>query len=131
MNEVFGDGKAELCVLFVVASICQVVGISDLDKARILDAAVHFVASFRREDRLGTTNEVNTIAAFGIAKARGAKPILRAVKHDKLAVVDDDGRIKCASGLPAVALRGKDGSIRCAVPSTENPTRCLAEDKWR
>src|SRR6202046_27327 len=43
MNEVFGSRQAELRVLFVVARVGQIVSVTELNQARILDAAVFLI----------------------------------------------------------------------------------------
>jgi len=62
---------------------------------------------------------VEAVAAIGIAEAGGARSILRAVEHDKFAVVKNDGGIESAGGFPGCALGRKDGLVRGALPSTE------------
>jgi len=81
----------------------------------IFDTAIFFVIGFWGENRLRTASEMNAIAALGVAEARDAVLVLCAVKHDKFAVVEDDGGIESAGGLPS-CTSGPDGGLNRNPP---------------
>src|SRR5436190_23846764 len=119
MNEVAGSGQAELRVFLVVARVSQIIHVAEFDQPWIFDTAIFFVIGFWRKHRLGATGEVEAIAARGIAEAGGSVLILRAIQHDRLAVVRDNGRIKGAGRLPGGALGGKYRIAGEAIPIAE------------
>src|ERR1700720_3917991 len=73
---------------------------------------------------------MNSVGALRVAEPRGSRPILSAIQHHEFATAIVDRQsglagnknyrgIKGAGGFPAVILRGKDRSVRNALPRTE------------
>ena len=115
MNEVPRSGQAKLRVFLVVAGVGEVIRVAELDESGVFNAAIFFVVGFRRKHRLGTACEVEAITALGVAEAGDAILVLRAIEHDKFAVVEDDGGIESAGGLPS-CTSGPDGGLNRNPP---------------
>src|SRR2546428_2805208 len=69
VEQVARGGQAELRVLFVVAGIGEVIGVTEFLQARIFDAAIFFVVSFGGEYWLEAASEVDAGGAFGVGEA--------------------------------------------------------------
>src|SRR6266851_922557 len=119
VDEVAGCGEAKLGVFFIVAGVGEVVGVAELLEPRVFNAAIFFVVGFGREDGIGAPREVKAVGAFGVAEARGAEGVLRAIEHDEFIAMKYDGRIEGAGGFPGVGLRGEDGVACGASPGAE------------
>src|SRR5258708_16929624 len=109
----------------------EVPGVAEFLEARVFNAAVFFVLGFRREDGARVAPEVNSIGAFSVTQARGARGVLRAVQHDEFSVVKDNGRVKRSSRFPSRASWRKDGLVRGARPCAKRKVRCRPRESPR
>jgi hypothetical protein len=137
MDEFARGSEAKLRVLFVVAGVGQIKRIAEFLQARILDAAVFFVIGLRREHRFGSSREVDPVRTLGVAEARSARGVLRAIEHDDvfsripgriLGLNQCNRRIERARRLPARPLRREDRYLRRAMPFAKGNIRGLLRE---
>src|ERR1700730_6048649 len=116
MNQISRSRQTELRIPLVVAGVCHVVDAIDLNQARIFHAAVLFVVSFSREDRLPPPHKMNSVRTFRVAQAGSPRSVLRPVEQYDFAIAPDSGRIERSCGLPACSLRGENRRVRKTAP---------------